>query len=121
MVRYRGALAGLVAVLLGALVLGVVGLGVEDRLDPLSLEIEGTSPAEGEALVREHFGESSPFVVLLRGPAAALERQGPRLVRALRRDREATVISPWDRGSIGALRPGRRRALVLVDYHLPLP
>ncbi len=57
---------------------------------------------------------------MLRGPAAAIDRQGPRLVAALRRDRAATTISPWEHSASAALRPGPDRALILVDYHLPL-
>ncbi|HET7590852.1 MAG TPA: MMPL family transporter [Solirubrobacterales bacterium] len=106
--------------LAACLVLGAVGLGVEGKLSPLSLGVPGTSASNGEALAESHFGDSSPFVVLLRGPAPALDRQGPGLVAALRRDRAATVISPWDEGSLAALRPGRRKALVLVDFHVPL-
>jgi RND superfamily putative drug exporter len=101
-------------------VLGVIGLGVEDRLDPLSLSVPGTGAAEAETLSKEHFGDSSPFVVLLRGPAAAVDRQGIGLVRALRREAGATVISPWDRGSLAALRPAPGKAIVLVDYRVPL-
>jgi RND superfamily putative drug exporter len=107
-------------VLLACLSLGAVGLGVEDKLEPLSLEVPGTSAADGETLAKSHFGDSSPFVILLRGPAAEVNRQGVGLVRELRRDPTAVVISPWDRGSLPALRPDRRKALVLVDYHVPL-
>jgi RND superfamily putative drug exporter len=42
------------------------------------------------------------------------------LVRALRRQAGATVISPWDRGSVSGLRPGPRRTLILVDFHVAL-
>jgi len=113
-------LVGLVAVLLGCAVLGAIGLGVEGRLDPLSLSVPGTSATEAETLSKEHFGDSSPFVVLLRGPAKAVDRQGVGLVRALRREPDATVISPWDRGSLAALRPAPEKAVVLVDYRVPL-
>jgi RND superfamily putative drug exporter len=118
-VRYRRPLAGLIVVLLSCLVLGALGLHVEDKLDPLSLNVPGTSAAEGEDLAKSHFGDSSPFAVLLQGPAGAVDRQGTELVRRLRRDRQATVISPWDRGSVSALRPDPHKALVLVDYHVP--
>jgi RND superfamily putative drug exporter len=117
---YRRSLVGLAAVLLACAVLGVLGLSVEGKLAPLSLTVPGTAAAEGEHLATDHFGDSSPFVVLLQGPAAAVDRQGTGLVAALRRDPAATVISPWDRGSVAGLRPGPRRALVVVDYHLPL-
>jgi RND superfamily putative drug exporter len=113
-------MAGLAIVLISGLALGVVGLGVGGKLSPLSLQVPGTSASNGEALAQSHFGESSPFVVLLQGPAAAVGRQGPGLVGALRRDPRATIVSPWDRGSLRALRPGPRRALVLVDFRVPL-
>jgi RND superfamily putative drug exporter len=119
-VNRRRALAGFAAVVLSCLGLGLLGLHVEGRLAPLSLNVPGTGADEGEELAQSHFGESSPFVILLRGPAASVERQGPRLVAALRRQPAATVISPWDRGALSALRPDRRKALVLVDFHVPL-
>jgi putative drug exporter of the RND superfamily len=119
-VKRGRALAGLAVVLVACLGLGVVGLQVEERLSPLSLEVPGTAASNGETLEQSHFGESSPFVVLLQGPAAELDRQGPRLVAALREEPAATVISPWDRGSLDALRPASGKALVLVDFRVPL-
>jgi RND superfamily putative drug exporter len=119
-VKHRRPLAGLLVVLAACSLLGAIGLGVEDELQPLSLEVPGTSPAQGEALAASHFGDSSPFVILLRGPAGEVDRQGVGLVRALRRGPLTTVISPWDRGSVAGLRPSPRKALVLVDYHVPL-
>jgi RND superfamily putative drug exporter len=118
--KLRPAIAALTAVLIGCALLGVVGRGVEHKLDPLSLKINGTDSARGEELAEAHFGQASQFAVLLSGPEDAIERQGPRLVRALRRQPAATVISPWDRGTVAALRPAARRALVIVDYHVPL-
>jgi RND superfamily putative drug exporter len=118
--KLRPAIAALTAVLIGCALLGLVGRGVEHKLDPLSLKISGTDSARGEELAEAHFGEASQFAVLLSGPEAAIERQGPRLVRALRRQPAAAVISPWDRGTVAALRPSPRRALVIVDYHVPL-
>jgi RND superfamily putative drug exporter len=114
--RRRGPLAGLAVVLVACTILGGLGLGVEDRLDPFSLSVPGTSAYEGNILASRHFGESTPFVVLLQGPPEALDRQGVALVRALRREEAATVISPWDRGSVVGLRPTGHQALILVDY-----
>jgi len=99
-------------------VLGIIGLSVENRLDPTTLDIPGTDSSHANALVAQHFGDSAPFVILLRGPAAALDRQGPELIRALRRDPKATTLSPWDRGDVSQLRPGPRRALILADFHV---
>jgi RND superfamily putative drug exporter len=99
-------------------VLGAFGVAVEDTLQPTSLSVPGTRAAQAEALVQAHFGDSAPVVILLRGPAASLDRQGPRLVSALRHDRRVTTLSPWDRGSLDRLRPAPRKALVLVDFHV---
>ena len=118
--RPRKAQAACVAVLLGCVALGFLGLGVESRLAQFSLRVPGTAAARGEDLAAAHFGDSAPFAVLLRGPAAAIDRQGPELVRALRRRTGATVISTWDRGSVAGLRPAPNRTVVLVDFHVPL-
>ena len=111
----RGVLA-VAAVLL--ITLGVIGTGVEGRLDPTTLNIPGTASSEANELLQEHFGDSAPFAILLRGPAAAIDRQGPELVRALRRVPNVTTLSPWDRGSVNPLRPDPRRALILADFHV---
>ncbi|MCW2987200.1 MAG: hypothetical protein JWM24_138 [Solirubrobacterales bacterium] len=99
-------------------VLGIVGFSVENRLDPTTLDIPGTDSSRANQLVSDHFGDSAPFVILLRGPAAALDRQGPELIRALRRDPKVTTLSPWDRGNVSQLRPAPRRALILADFHV---
>ncbi|HET7120930.1 MAG TPA: MMPL family transporter [Solirubrobacterales bacterium] len=100
------------------LALGLIGTGVESRLDPTTIDIPGTPSAHGEKLLRAHFGESAPFAILLQGPAAAIDQQGPRLIEALRRDPRVTTLSPWDRGSVQRLRPDPRKALILVDFHV---
>ncbi len=114
----RRARLTLAVAVLAVAVLGVAGIGVEDELRPTSLDVPGTESARGEALLRDRFGDSAPFAILLRGPALALERQGPALVRALRQEPGATTLSPWDRGELARLRPSPRKALVLVDLHL---
>ncbi len=78
----------------------------------------GTDSDRGQQLLRGHFGDSAPFAILLRGPAAALDRQGPELVRELRRQPGTTTLSPWDLGQLDRLRPSPRRALILADFHL---
>ena len=107
----------------------MIGAGVEGHLRPTSLAVGGTPSAHGEELAKDHFGDSSPFAVLLRGPAAAIERQGPRLAAALRRDKDLTVISPWDHAPAARRLPApspravpgaSSHALLLLDYHVPL-
>jgi len=116
--RHPRAVLGVAASLL--LVLGVIGTGVEGRLDPTTLNVPGTPSSSANQLLREHFGDSAPFAILLQGPAAELDRQGPELVRALRRDPKVTTLSPWDRGSVERLRPAPGRALILVDFHVDI-
>jgi putative drug exporter of the RND superfamily len=108
----------LAAAALLLLALGLIGTGVESRLDPTTLDVPGTESSRGDELLREHFGDSAPFAILLRGPADALDRQGPRLIEALRRDPGVTTLSPWDNGSVQRLRPDPRRALILADFHV---
>ncbi len=97
--------------------LGGFGLSLEGKLSPSTLDIPGTQSSRANEMLREHFGDSAPFVILLRGPTAALDRQGPELVRALRRNPAVTTLSPWDRGNVQRLRPGPRRALIIADFH----
>jgi putative drug exporter of the RND superfamily len=111
----RRVLAGALVVLV---VLGILGAGVEGKLSPTSLEIPGTSSARANRMLREHFGDSAPFVILLRGPARALDRQGPALIRALRRNLAVTTLSPWDLGAVQRLRPSPRRAIAIADFHV---
>jgi RND superfamily putative drug exporter len=109
----------LAAAFVALAVLGVIGAGVEGKLSPTSLEIPGTPSAQANRLLREHFGDSAPFVILLRGPAKAIDRQGPPLIRALRRsDPAVTTLSPWDLGNVRRLRPNPRQAIVIADFHV---
>jgi putative drug exporter of the RND superfamily len=104
------------AIVLAAL--AVVGTGVDSKLDPTTLNVPGSASAEANAMLEEHFGPSAPFAILLRGPAAAVDEQGPRLVRALRSEPNVSTLSPWDKGSVEGLRPSPERALVLADFHV---
>jgi len=98
--------------------LGIAGRGVKDELRPVSIGIAGTESQQAGELAEEHFGESAPFAILLQGPPAALDRQGPGLIRVLREDPSVSTVSPWDRGSVERLRPSPRKALILVDFHV---
>ena len=104
------------AIVLAAL--AVIGTGVTSRLDPTTLNVPGSATAEANAMLEEHFGPSAPFAILLRGPADALDEQGPRLVHALRQEPGVTTLSPWDKGSVEGLRPSPEKALILADFHV---
>ena len=95
--------------------------GSREALDPLSLKVPGTAASNGEALVAEPFRRLDA-----RSPSCS--RPGRRRSNARGRPwsrrcattRARRSISPWDRGTVAALRPGRRKALIIVDYHVPL-
>jgi putative drug exporter of the RND superfamily len=114
----RRAWAIVLAALLGVCALGYLGRDVEHSLRPTSLEVPGTRSAAADRALHRYFGDSAPFVVLLRGPSKALESQGRELVGSLRAFPRATVVSPWDHGAPARLRPGPDRALILVDFHV---
>jgi RND superfamily putative drug exporter len=99
-------------------ILGIFGWQVEDRLGTVSPSIPGSPAARAEVLSKQYFGDSAPFSILLRGPAAELDRQGPLLVRALHDEYSASTLSPWDRGDPGGLRPTPGSALILADFHV---
>jgi RND superfamily putative drug exporter len=107
----------LAVALLLIVALAAFGIGLNGRLSPSTLEISGTASSRANQLLREHFGDSAPFAILLQGPPAALDRQGPALIRTLRRNPAVTTLSPWDRGSVQRMRPSPRRALVIADFH----
>ena len=98
--------------------LGAIGTGVEERLDPSTIDVPGTESFRSNELLRRHFGDTAPFAILLQGPPKALDRQGPRLIRALREDPRVTTLSPWDTGAVKRLRPVPTRALILADFHV---
>jgi len=106
------------AIVLAAL--AVIGTGVDSRLDPTTLDVPGSSSAKANAMLEEHFGASAPFAILLRGPADALEEQGPRLVRALSEEPNVSTLSPWSKGTgtVEGLRPTPEKALILADFHV---
>ncbi|MGD9736571.1 MAG: MMPL family transporter [Solirubrobacterales bacterium] len=110
----------LAALVLAAL--AVIGTGVEARLDPTSLNVPGTPSSRADELLRQHFGDSEPFAILLEGPPDAVDRQGQEVVSALRRSHPGVgTLSPWDRGKgIEGLRPAPGRALILADFDVDL-
>jgi putative drug exporter of the RND superfamily len=116
LLRYPKMVLSVAAALLIAL--AIVGTGTEDRLDPTTLDVPGTESLRGNEILRRHFGDSAPFVIMLKGPGAAIDRQGPQLIRALREDPRVTTLSPWDRGSVDRLRPNPSKALIIADFHV---
>jgi RND superfamily putative drug exporter len=57
---------------------------------------------------------------LLQGPPGAIDRQGPRLAAAIRREGRVQVMSPWDSGGQPAsLRPRPNAALIVAGFERP--
>jgi putative drug exporter of the RND superfamily len=110
--------AVLIAAAIAIVVLAMFGRGVADELKPTSLSVAGTESGDAAALQQRYFGDSAPFAILLQGPPAELDRQGPALIRTLRSDPGVSTLSPWDRGSVERLRPSPREALIIVDFHV---
>ena len=110
----RSLLVGLIVVGL----LSVFGFSLEEKLNPSTIEISGTSTSRTTEMQDEYFGDSAPFVIFLEGPPKDLDEQGPALIRELRSDPQVTTLSPWDRGAVGRLRPGPRHAFILLDFHV---
>jgi RND superfamily putative drug exporter len=98
-------------------VLVAYGFSLEQKLTPSSLDIRGTAVHNANGMLRKYFGDTAPFAILLQGKPAAIDRQGPALIRELRRDPKVTTLSPWDVGTVAQLRPSPNRALIVADFH----
>jgi putative drug exporter of the RND superfamily len=99
-----------------AAVLVAIGLGVSDRLSPTMTFVPGTESTRAEKLAESRFGPSTLVPILLTGPQAQLDRQGPGVVRALAARDDTRVLSAWDAGETGdAMRPSRNQAMILAS------
>ncbi len=100
--------------------LALLGAGIARRLTPSTLLVPGTPSARAQAMIERQFGNSVTVTVLLQGPPAAIDRQGPRLAAALRREPRVRVMSPWDSAETPAsLRPRPGAALVVAGFQRP--
>jgi putative drug exporter of the RND superfamily len=114
--RPRTLLVGALVLIVG---LGWIGRNVESKLNPSSLDVPGTDANHANKILRQYFGDSAPFAILLQGPPKQIEEQGPALVHRLRAtDPKVTTVSPWDKGKVGNLRPAPNKALILADFHV---
>ena len=100
-------------------VFGVIGRGVEDKVQPSLLFIPGTESQRWRETREGSFNET--LLVLLVGPQAQVDRQGPALTTALERRPLTRAISPWSGNSseLQSLRPSPRQAVISVDLTIP--
>jgi RND superfamily putative drug exporter len=88
------------------LVLAFVGRNLPDQLESHPLYIRGTEPAQAREISLRQFGSDESMVVVLRGPRAAVDRQGRGLARRIDALPSTVVVSPWSTGgTLGGLRP----------------
>jgi RND superfamily putative drug exporter len=96
--------------------LAVVGLGIDSKLAPGSLDVAGSQSAQARTLIGGNFGDSATVPVLLRGPRSEVKRQGKALAHDLAQRPGVRVLSPWSASSgRSALRPSSDRALLLLS------
>jgi putative drug exporter of the RND superfamily len=111
--RPRAALAVWAVV---AIALSLIGFGVSHSLSPSIVVVPGSESSRAQKLTEGEFGPSVLVPILLEGPAAQLERQGPKLVVALDKRPDTRVMSAWSRGESGkALRPAPDAAMIVAS------
>jgi putative drug exporter of the RND superfamily len=99
-----------------AAALTAIGLGVSSSLSPTIVVVPGSETARAEHLAESNFGPSVLVPVMLEGPKAELDKQGPALVKALAARRDTRVLSAWDVGDTGAsLRPDATHAMLVAS------
>jgi len=103
-----------------AAILTVIGLGVAHSLSPSIVVVPGTESSRAQQLANTQFGPTQLVPILLEGPSAQLNRQGPSLVRALVKRPHTRVLSAWDAGSASqGLRPSATAAMIVVSVDRP--
>ena len=94
-----------------------LGLGLADRLITQPIYVNGSESKHAHELALREFGHEEAFVVVLRGPAAGVDAQGPRLAKRIDSQPRTLVVSPWSTGeeAISDLRPKPGVATLLVN------
>ena len=103
-----------------ALVLSVIGFGVDRALSPSITVVPGTQSSRAQQLANAQFGPTQLVPILLEGPKSQLDKQGPKLVAALTKRAHTRALSAWDAGSASAtLRPKPTAAMIVVSVDRP--
>jgi putative drug exporter of the RND superfamily len=99
-----------------AAVLAVIGAGVSKTVSPSITVVKGTQSSRALALGNAEFGPTQLVPIMLEGPKALLDRQGPKLVVALTKRPHTRVLSAWDAGTAShGLRPRPTAAMIVVS------
>jgi putative drug exporter of the RND superfamily len=108
--------AALTMWLVVAVTLTLIGFGVSNTLSPTITVVPGTQSSRATQLANATFGPSQLIPIMLEGPKAQLNKQGPNLVRALAKRANTRVLSAWDAGTASAgLRPTPNAAMMVVS------
>ncbi len=96
--------------------LALFGRGLAGQLQPHPLFIDGSEAKLAHEITLHQFGSDESMVVALRGPRAAVIRQGRQLGARIDALPKTVVVSPWSTGGavIGGLRPKPRVAGLVV-------
>ena len=106
----------LAAWLVLAAALTLIGFGVSSTLSPSITVVPGTQSSRAQQLANAQFGPTQLVPILLEGPKAQLDRQGPALVTALAKRPHTRVLSAWDAGTASAgMRPKPTAAMIVVS------
>ncbi|UGS36274.1 MMPL family transporter [Capillimicrobium parvum] len=93
-----------------------ISSGITSSVSPSIVVVPGTDSSHAQHLAEAEFGPSVLVPILLEGPKAQLDRQGPALVRELALRRDTRVMSAWDGGEVGAgLRPRPTAAMIVAS------
>jgi len=96
--------------------LAAQGSGLEGKVSSSPVLIEGSEAQREHEVSLRDFGGDSALIVMLRGPKAEIERQGPALVEQLDALPQTLVNSPWDAEQVmPELRPSPRVAGIVVS------
>jgi RND superfamily putative drug exporter len=85
---------------LAVFILAGQGKELEKQLIIHSPLVNGSASKRAHEIALHKFGNDYPMIVLLRGPAGAVERQGRRLAERIRATPPMIVTSPWDSGAV---------------------
>src|SRR4051812_27580996 len=98
---------------------GLIGRGVEGKVQPSLLFVPGTESSHWRDIRQGSFNEE--LIVLLVGPPREIDRQGPQLAAALGRRAGTRAISPWSPRAkqVKALRPSPGQAAISIDVRVP--
>ena len=111
--RPRLVVAVWLAIMLG---LAMTGGGLDEKLSTKPIYVKGGDAERAHRIAVREFGGEDALVVMLRGPAPAVDRQGRELVERLKEMPQTLPISPWNaKGSITGLRPRPGVAAILVS------